>query len=300
MIDADDNTMEPENESLSMDEGAGSQDTGDKAPEDEDSAAEETDGGEENREQESEEESEARKRRRSGAERFRRQRERAEIAEARAAALEARLAVLESAFSAKNIPLTSGQNENNNDGIEAPNPDNYRYGDLDPAYLADLAEWKAELKVAALKKEILASQQQQAAQLEAEKISREIAETVRIGSQKFPDFEDVVIKGAEAGEWALTRDVYDAVMESDRRDEIFYYLATHPDESEEVVEMTPARLFRWIGKMEATLAAPAPRKATKAPAPVSTARGAGGRFVPNPATMDFNAFERLVKGNSNG
>lgn len=238
---------------------------------------------------------EGRKKRRSGAERFRRQRERAEAAEQRAAALEARLAAIEASLKPQpQQELTPDPKNETTAASQAPDPANYPYGDLDPNYISDLAEFKAEQKVAQLRQEFQATQQQDVAKREAEKVAQEIAETTRIGSERYSDFEEVVVKGAEAGEWALTKDVYDAVMASDNRVDLFYHLATNPDESDRVANMDARSLYRWIGHMEATVKAPEPRKVSKAPVPVNSARGSGGKFAPSAATEDFAAFERLA------
>jgi len=240
---------------------------------------------------------EGRKKRRSGAERFRRQRERAEAAEQRAAALEARLAALEASMKPQpQQELTNQPQNETNAADQAPDPAKYQYGDLDPNYISDLAEFKAEQKVAQLRQEFQATQQQTVAKQEAEKVAQEIAETTRLGTQRYSDFEEVVVKGAEAGEWALTKDVYDAVMASDNRVDLFYHLAANPDESDKVANMDARNLYRWIGRMEASVKAPEPRKVSKAPVPVNSARGSGGKFTPSPATEDFAAFERLAKG----
>jgi len=236
-----------------------------------------------------------RKKRRSGAERFRRQRERAEAAEARAAALEARLAALEQGQNpSQQQELTNApQNETNIAG-QSPDPAKYQYGDLDPNYISDLADWKAEQKVAQLRQEILATQQYQVAVQEAERIRNKALETAQVGSERYPDFMEVVVEGAENDEWPLTKPMLDAALESDRGPDILYYLATNPDEAEKVARMDTRQQDRWFGRMEATLKRPEARKVSKAPAPVKTARGSGGKFAPDPSTSDFAAFERMA------
>jgi hypothetical protein len=279
---------EDENEAVEAEEGE------DQADEDENEAEE----GDEDAEEASEsEETDEPKRRRSGAERYRRQRERAEAAEARAAALEARIAALEAGKKPDDTPdLTKGPISVKNDDIKEPDPSNYDYGDLDPRYIADLADFKAEQKIAALRQEMQATEQQKAAMREAEQIKTRAEQTAQVGSERYADFNEVVIEGAEEGEWPLTQPMLEAALDSDKGADILYYLASNPKEAEQVANMDQRQLDRWVGRMEAQFDRPAPRKASKAPPPVNSARGSGGKFSANPATSDFAAFEKLAQG----
>lgn len=253
--------------------------------------------GDEDAEEASEsEETDEPKRRRSGAERYRRQRERAEAAEARAAALEARIAALEAGKKPDDTPdLTKGPISVKNDDIKEPDPSNYDYGDLDPRYIADLADFKAEQKIAALRQEMQATEQQKAAMREAEQIKTRAEQTAQVGSERYADFNEVVIEGAEEGEWPLTQPMLEAALDSDKGADILYYLASNPTEAEKVAAMSVRELDRWVGRMEAQFDRPAPRKVSKAPPPVNSARGSGGKFSANPATTDFAAFEKLAQ-----
>lgn len=241
---------------------------------------------------ENDEESEQKPRRRTGAARYRQQRERAEAAEARAAALEARLAALERGE--KPEALTPDAKNETQSEIGAPDPAKYQYGDLDPQYISDLADFKAEQKVAKLRQELLATEQQKAAQREAEVIRDRALQTAQVGSERYADFNEVVIEGAEEGEWPLTEPMLQAALDSDKGADILYYLATNVEEAEEVAAMSIRQLDRWIGRMEAKLATPPAKKVSKAPPPVSSARGSGGKYTADPATSDFAAFERLA------
>jgi hypothetical protein len=232
------------------------------------------------------------KRRRSGAERFRRQRERAEAAEARAMALEARLAALEQPQREPEL-TTQVRNETTLVG-QAPDPARYQYGDLDPNYLSDLADFKAEQKVQALRQELMADRQQEVAYREAEVIRDRALQVAEVGTERYPDFNEVVVEGAENDEWPLTETMLQSALDSEKGPDILYYLATHPDEAEKVARMDTRQQDRWFGRMEVQFERPAPRKVSRAPAPVNSARGSGGRFAPDPSTSDFAAFERLA------
>lgn len=236
------------------------------------------------------------KRRRSGAERYRRQRERAEAAERKAYELEMRLAALERGEKPQPTPdLTNGPIDVNNTAVKEPNPGDYTYGDLDPRFIADLADFKAEQKIAALRQEMQATEQQKAAEREAQQIKARAEQTAQVGSERYADFNEVVIEGAEEGEWPLTQPMLEAALDSDKGADILYYLASNPTEAEKVAAMNVRQLDRWMGRMEAQFDRPAPRKASKAPPPVNSARGSGGRFAADPATSDFAAFEKMAR-----
>jgi len=236
------------------------------------------------------------KRRRTGAQRYHAQRERAEAAEARAAALEARILALEGGKKPDPTPdLTNGPINVKTDAVQKPDPAKYTYGDLDPAYLEDLADYRAELKVQALREEMQATEQQQVAQREAQQLKARAEQAAQVGSERYADFTEVVIEGAEEGEWPLTQPMLQAALESDHTADILYYLATNVTEAEKVSAMDQRQLDRWLGRMEVQFERPAARKASKAPPPVNSARGSGGRFSADPATADFAAFEKMAQ-----
>ncbi len=245
-------------------------------------------------ENDDEDEPEDRKRRRSGAERYRRQRERAEAAERRAYELESRLAALERGTKPE-PDLTNGPINVKTGDVKEPDPANYTYGDLDPRFIADLADFKAEQKIAVLRQEMQATEQQKVAQREAEQIKARAEQTAQVGSERYADFNEVVIEGAEEGEWPLTQPMLEAALESEKGADILYYLASNPDEAAQVASMNVRQLDRWMGRMEAQFDRPAPRKVSKAPPPVNSARGSGGRFSADPATSDFAAFEKMAR-----
>lgn len=288
-------TGEPSEQASEDENGAVEAEEAEEQPDEDENEAEE---GDEDAEETSEsEETEDRKRRRSGAERYRRQRERAEAAEARAAALEARLAALERGEKPQDTPdLTKGPVSVTNEAVKEPDPANYTYGDLDPRYIRDLARFEAKQEAEAVRKELQATEQQKAAMREAEQIKTRAEQTAQVGSERYADFNEVVIEGAEEGEWPLTQPMLEAALDSDKGADILYYLASNPKEAEQVANMDQRQLDRWVGRMEAQFDRPEPRKVSKAPPPVKSARGSGGKFTADPATSDFAAFEKLAQG----
>lgn len=185
----------------------------------------------------------------------------------------------------------------------APSPEKYQYGELDPQYVSDLADYRAELKIEAfraeLRKEQESKQQEDAAQREtaarlekAEKLSNQ-------GAAKYNDFDEAVVPWAESQDPAKMLAIFEAASETAVGADIFYHLATNQADADHVMSLSPTQRILWMGRFEAQHAPkPAPKRVSSAPTPINSARGSSGGFTPNPATMDFATFERLA--NSKG
>ena len=197
----------------------------------------------------------------------------------------------------------------------APDPAKYQFGDLDPRYLADLARHSAKTIIEADKTEQAKARQtaEQRAAVEAYEASK--AKLVADALADFPDFQEVVMDSAVAGEWDLTKVVGDLAFESAQGPAIMYHLATNVDESKTLAKLTPAKQAAWFGKMEAFFAAkyppkpsgaangtggaqtvqPAAKMTSAPPVPERRVRGNGNPNPVSPDTTDFAAFERLAK-----
>lgn len=204
-------------------------------------------------------------------------------------------------------PLTPEKEADKPEAVEGPNPEKYRYGELDPQYMTDLADHRANLIVAkhmeALRKDQEDAQRRSAADRETDQLREKAAKVQEAGASKFSDFEDVVVEGAKAGNYELTKEMLETAMETSVGPEVLYHLAKNPEESRKVSEMNLTQMAMWFGRMEGKLtAAPkAPeRKAPSAPDPVAPARGSSGQFSTSPATEDFAAFERLAAAAAKG
>ena len=85
--------------------------------------------------------------------------------------------------------------------------------------------------------------------------------------EKYPDFEEVVGES----EAPISREMGQAIVESDFGTDIAYYLAQHPDEAKAIAQLSPIRQIAAIGKLEAKVTQPVARKLTEAPAPITPA-----------------------------
>jgi hypothetical protein len=131
------------------------------------------------------------------------------------------------------------------------------------------AEWKADQRV----NERLAKQsedrQQQAHQDTERKAVEDFQKRSREAAKSIPDFEEVV----SDSDAIVTKAMAEAIVSSEDGHLIVYHLAKNPDEAERIASLSPAAQAREIGKIEATLSKPAPKKPSGAPAPISPVGG---------------------------
>lgn len=171
--------------------------------------------------------------------------------------------------------------------VEKPDPAKYQYGELDPKYIEDVADYRADLKLAEFQARLREQQEAERKQEADRRASATLQETAleieRLGSSKFSDFHELVVEGGQNGEYALTREMFETISELPREvaPDALYYLASYPDEAAKVAKMTERQQALWFGRLEAELKAaakPAPKKVTTAaPPPASIPKGSGSK-----------------------
>lgn len=119
-------------------------------------------------------------------------------------------------------------------------------------------------------------------------------------AEKYDDYFEVVIEGADKGTWACSPLMADTMKTSEQGADVAYHLAKNPDEARRIAALDPISQVRELGKLEVKLtltpAAPQGKTATTAPEPPLQARGGGGKFKVDPATSDFAAFDKQYGG----
>jgi hypothetical protein len=190
----------------------------------------------------------------------------------------------------------------------APKPDDYEYGELDSRYIRALASYEAN-KVFNEQRQKDEQSRQTREQEDRQVAAREaFEEMIDAGAKKHEDFYQRVVIDSEEGKWPLSETLGELLLGSDVGDDIAYHLATNPEEADRVYRSSPVEQARYFGRMEAKFSAgqaaatgdtgkPAP-KTPKAPAPIESARGAGGQFHATADTDDFSAFEQRVNSGS--
>jgi hypothetical protein len=194
---------------------------------------------------------------------------------------------------AEAAPLTEKPEKGNDTASEAPNPENYRYGELDPQFMRDTAKFEAKVELAAFREELAkqneAAQQAQAAQREVAALQEKANAIQTVGRAKFDDFDEVVLSGALAG---ISKEAAQVIADSDVAAEAFYHLASNPEEAADLFRQPLAKQALWLARFEVKTAAPPPRKVTQAPEPMQSVRGSGSRATVPDDTDDLDAFSR--------
>jgi len=146
-----------------------------------------------------------------------------------------------------------------------PDPEAFKYGEVDPDYLDAVVEYKVALREIELRKDAAKAQERAEQEALNAKYGKRLAEVMEQGKKRFPDFETVVLGTS-----------YDAllarmVLDSENAVDIAYHLSNNVSELRKVTQMDYAERARYIGRLEGKLsAASAVRKKTKAPDPLGT------------------------------
>lgn len=182
-----------------------------------------------------------------------------------------------------------------------PDPETYKYGELDENYRTDRAKYEAKM-------EILQDQAKARFKVEAAALEANWTKNLAGAVTRYPDFNEVVVKGAEEKKWPCTPVVSVAIKNSEFGPDIAYELASNPAEAERISKLSwleQAREFGALEERQRTKAATAKaerdatnvaaRRISKAPTPPKKqVRGKGGKFRTPADTDDFAAFEKLA------
>lgn len=162
--------------------------------------------------------------------------------------------------------------------------------------LEDFQDYETYLKAAAkheARQELQQQMQQHTQRVEQERAQAAQRQTVDSWQQKvsnataeLPDFADVV----GSSNVPMPDHVKAVVMQSEQGPKLAYYLASHPDEAEQIATQNPLVAIRSLMRIEDKLAAaPAAKKATDAPAPINPV-GAKAKSEKAPEDMPYGEF----------
>ena len=193
-------------------------------------------------------------------------------AEAKAAAAERRAADLEAKLNAPKVPEGAPKMEDYTDVAE--------YEKAARAHERQLA-----------KKEFEKEQRDSALKSEQEELNRGWEDQVSKAVDKYDDFEDVVGDLKPDTAWK------EAIMRADNGADIAHFLGRHPKEASRIHALrSPAAQVLEIGKLSVKLsqAPDAPKKPSKAPAPIAPVTGAAeatGKSIADP--MPFEEYMKV-------
>jgi hypothetical protein len=201
-------------------------------------------------------------------------------AEARAKMLEERVAAMESRQYApqQQRPVNDGE------------PTIDKFDNFDE-YVAAKAEYIAGKKIEST---LTAREQQQRAAYEAAERSKTADswnKRMAAATVEMPDFEEVLA----SSDVPMTAPMQQAIMESDVGPKLAYYLANHPDEAEQIAQMSPIGAIRTLGRIEERLASAKPTvKTTNTPPPIKPT-GAKAVVTKDPGKMSDAEYEKWRK-----
>jgi hypothetical protein len=151
--------------------------------------------------------------------------------------------------------------------VEKPKAENFEdYGQ----FLEELAEWKADEKIAQRETEKQQAEAEKAHKSEVERQSERRRSLMESGELKYDDFEEVV----KNSPLRIAEPAYLAILESDISADLVYHLSKDPVEAERIANLSPYAQAKEIGKIEEKLSAKQPIKKSDAPKPISPVNGA--------------------------
>lgn len=227
-------------------------------------------------------------------------------AERRAEALERefreKLAKLEQKDEPKPAPIPTNNTGPQPDELNADGTEKYPLGEFDPQYIRDLTKYTLQQEREAIK----AQEEQERAQREQEAKRQELdnqwQEKLVTARERYPDFQErgqALLPVFEGVNEQYLDYLTSTVMEMDRGTDVLYYLATHPDEAEQIVKSGAAKATIALGRIEARFieqgeqTTAAPVKVSKAPPPpphVNKGTSAAKVDVPDD-TDDLESFK---------
>lgn len=220
-------------------------------------------------------------------------------AERKSAELEERLSRLEKGAPAGEKDEQKSADSAGSPAKPDPSDEKYKYGEVDPDYLADVVKFNTEKVLAEREAEAEEKRQRTAAEQELQKVHQGWQALSERGATDYDDFEEVVIAGAQADAWALSDFMAKLIPGSDVGHEIAYHLAKNPKESVRVASLSQTEQAIYFGRLESAITASkkraqTPRTPKAAPPSTARVRGQGGKFA-NPAQADFKTFEAHLK-----
>lgn len=115
------------------------------------------------------------------------------------------------------------------------------------------------------------------------------AQRVDAARHRFDDFDAVAF-----AEDLPVSDVMAAVIQaSEHGPDIAYHLGSHPHDAARIAALDPLSAANELGRIEAGLAMPAPRRTTSAPYPVSTVGSGGEAPMPNLDSLPMEEYTAL-------
>lgn len=172
--------------------------------------------------------------------------------------------------------------------LERPDPN--KYDDPDE-YTSDLAAYKFRQSQASELQESA-----KAAQEGAQKaLQAAYNERVMDFASETPDFQTVAFNPS----LPITPVMAETIMDSDVGPQVQYYLGKNPREAARISALSPAQQIREIGRLEARVLSPAPKRVTQAPEPIKPVAGNSKPRLSYSQDMSMEEYAQLRKAGRN-
>jgi hypothetical protein len=172
-----------------------------------------------------------------------------------------------------------------------PNPEDYDFGEEDPAYRRDVRQYDREV----IRRETLAEAralldrqtEEQRQSSAATELEQNYAQAVEAAREELPDYDEKVTEAAKRGDFPVSREMAALIKSSPVGPKIAYHLANNVEEAAAVASQPALVQAAYFGLIAGRLAgepekAEPQKKVTSAPAPAKTLnRGSGGQFEPS-------------------
>jgi len=147
-------------------------------------------------------------------------------------------------------------------GSDAPAPEQFQSYE---AYLEAKAEWKAEQKVQEVLQRQQESSRQQSAQAQHRELQSAWEKRVDAAADVYDDFDEVAL----APDVPVSDAMAEAIRRAEKGADVLYYLGKNREVAASLARLDPLSAAIRIGEIAATIARPAAKKTTNAPAPIS-------------------------------
>lgn len=139
-------------------------------------------------------------------------------------------------------------------------------------YLDAKTAWRVKQETSAALKtdreERQRGERQRQATAGQEKVAQDWVEREKTFQAATKDYETVVNPFVDEELGSYSEPARRAIVESEVGPQLLYHLASNPEVAERISDLSPLRQVAELGKLEATVAAPAPKKAPGAPPPL--------------------------------
>jgi hypothetical protein len=163
--------------------------------------------------------------------------------------------------------------------VDSSKPQKEDFEDEDD-YIEALTDWKIDSKLKNSQKEVEKEVKDERERMVVSETYNGLDNAMESGREKYPDFDELVLDE----NLVISPEVTQILLDSDAPEDVMYYLATNPEDSERISKLGTIQAAREIGKIETKLAKvedkekekPKPaKKQSNAPAPITPVRTDG-------------------------